>query len=205
MRLHSNPASPFGRKVKVLAHRDRAVRRSSTFIRHRPRPVGPDPSLVADNPLGKIPCLVLADGSRTLRFPGDLRVSGHAARRATHVPARRAGTMGRAAAAIAGRRHHRCGAAGPLRDLPASRAAALARLDRWAARQGDRGLDRIEAVEASSFGERLDIGVITVACAVGYLDFRFPGIAWRTTRPTLAAWYEQFATRPSMLATKPPG
>ena len=53
-----------------------------------------------------------------------------------------------------------------------------------------RGLDRIEAVEASSFGERLDIGVITVACAVGYLDFRFPGMAWRTTRPALAAWYD---------------
>jgi glutathione S-transferase len=57
---------------------------------------------------------------------------------------------------------------------------------------------------AASFGERIDIGTISVACAVGYLDFRFKDKDWRTDCPTLAAWYEGFAKRPSMQATRPP-
>ncbi len=57
---------------------------------------------------------------------------------------------------------------------------------------------------ADSFGERVDIGTISVACAVGYLDFRFEDKDWRAVCPTLAAWYEGFAKRPSMQATRPP-
>ncbi len=57
---------------------------------------------------------------------------------------------------------------------------------------------------AASFGERVDIGTISVACAVGYLDFRFKDKDWRTACPTLVAWYEEFAKRPSMQATRPP-
>ena len=57
---------------------------------------------------------------------------------------------------------------------------------------------------AASFGERVDIGTISVACAVGYLDFRFKDKDWRTACPTLAAWYGEFAKRPSMQATQPP-
>ncbi len=59
-------------------------------------------------------------------------------------------------------------------------------------------------VHAASFGERVDIGTISVACAVGYLDFRFKDKDWRAVCPTLAAWYEGFAKRPSMQATRPP-
>ena len=50
---------------------------------------------------------------------------------------------------------------------------------------------------------RLDIGTITIGAALGYLDFRFPDIAWRTTRPQLAAWQAGFDARPSMAATRP--
>ena len=59
-----------------------------------------------------------------------------------------------------------------------------------------RGLDRIEAVDASGFGGRVDIGTITIACALGYLDFRFAdaGLA-RPTPPALAAWFEEFGAR----------
>ena len=63
-------------------------------------------------------------------------------------------------------------------------------------------LDALEA-EAASFGETVDIGTIAIACALGYLDFRFAADDWRAGRPTLAAWYESFAQRPSMATTPP--
>lgn len=52
--------------------------------------------------------------------------------------------------------------------------------------------------------DRLDIGTITLACALGYLDLRFSDLGWRAGRPQLAAWYDAFAQRPSMQATRPP-
>jgi glutathione S-transferase len=58
--------------------------------------------------------------------------------------------------------------------------------------------------EAPSFGAAVDIGQIGLACAFGYMDFRFPDDGWRDSRPDLAAWYESFAARPSMRATVPP-
>ncbi len=50
----------------------------------------------------------------------------------------------------------------------------------------------------------LDMGQISVACALGYLDFRHSVRAWRVARPNLAGWYDLFAQRPSMQATVPP-
>ena len=44
----------------------------------------------------------------------------------------------------------------------------------------------------------------TTAVALGYIDFRMPEQGWRPARPRLAAWFEAFAKRPSMAATKPP-
>ena len=57
---------------------------------------------------------------------------------------------------------------------------------------------------AASYGDRVDIGTISVACAVAYLNFRYKDKNWRATCPKLAVWYDGFATRPSMQATQPP-
>ncbi len=53
------------------------------------------------------------------------------------------------------------------------------------------------------FGDRLDIGTISVACALGYLDFRHSAIEWRKDYPTLHAWYQGFEQQPSMRQTAP--
>jgi glutathione S-transferase len=42
-----------------------------------------------------------------------------------------------------------------------------------------------------------------VACALGYLDFRFAAEPWRDRRPQLAAWYAGFATNPGIARTVP--
>lgn len=51
----------------------------------------------------------------------------------------------------------------------------------------------------------VNLGQISVATALGYLDLRFPGTAWRHHGPALGTWYEEFIQRPSMQATMPQG
>ena len=64
------------------------------------------------------------------------------------------------------------------------------------------GLALLEKTAASLEG-RLDIGTITVGCALGYLDFRYPDFDWRAGHPAVAAWFKAFNQRPSMQATLP--
>lgn len=63
-------------------------------------------------------------------------------------------------------------------------------------------LDALEA-EAPSLGGGIDIGLIAIGCALGYMDFRYASEHWRSSRPKLAAWYEDFAARASMVETQP--
>jgi glutathione S-transferase len=65
-----------------------------------------------------------------------------------------------------------------------------------------RALDGLEG-EAAGFGDSVDIGTIAIACALGYLDFRYADEGWRATRPSLAAWLERFSERPSIARTAP--
>ncbi len=67
-----------------------------------------------------------------------------------------------------------------------------------------KALDRMEQT-ATGFARRVDIGTIATGCAVGYLDFRYPDLGWRDTRPRLAAWFAAFNARPAMVATLPKG
>ena len=48
-----------------------------------------------------------------------------------------------------------------------------------------------------------DIGSLSVACALGYLDFRFAAEPWRDAHPNLAAWFEAFAATPGIARTIP--
>ena len=178
MKLHSNPASPYGRKVKVVAHETGLFPRLSIH-NLQTSAVGPDLALVADNPLGKIPCLVLDNGGAlydsrviceyldTLHQGARLFPAGGAERwEALRLQALADGIMD---------------AALLTRYETFLRPEAL-RWTAWVDGQLDkvaRALDRIEAVEAPGFGARVDIGTITIACALGYLDFRFasPGLA----------------------------
>jgi glutathione S-transferase len=65
-----------------------------------------------------------------------------------------------------------------------------------------RALDALEQ-EVSSFGRLSTIGEITVACALGYLDFRFANEPWRSGHPKLEAWYAEVVQLPAMAQTMP--
>jgi glutathione S-transferase len=67
-----------------------------------------------------------------------------------------------------------------------------------------RALDVIESRWMSHLAGRPDASQISVACALGYLDFRHAERDWRAGRRALAAWEGKFSQRPAMLATQPP-
>jgi glutathione S-transferase len=67
-----------------------------------------------------------------------------------------------------------------------------------------RSLDALEA-EAGSLGDLTTYGEITIACALGYLDFRFANEPWRPGHPKLTAWYERVVALKPMAETMPVG
>lgn len=68
----------------------------------------------------------------------------------------------------------------------------------------ERAVDALEA-EADSLGNLTTIGEITIGCALGYLDFRFPHEPWRPGHPKLAAWYARVVALPPLAGTMPVG
>jgi len=62
----------------------------------------------------------------------------------------------------------------------------------------DASLDHLESVELRSSPT---IGEVSAGALLGYLDFRWPDREWRTNRPSLAAWFDDFERRASMAQT----
>ena len=75
-----------------------------------------------------------------------------------------------------------------LEAFAAKHAATLARLEAEAA-----------ALETAPFR----LGHIAIVCALGYLDFRFAGMDWRSVHPRLGAWFDAQSRRPSVQNTVP--
>src|SRR5262249_37077441 len=75
----------------------------------------------------------------------------------------------------------------------------------WVGRQSGKIERALAALEKAplSLGSPPTVGEITLACALGYLDFRFKG-EWRKSHPRLVAWLDNFSARvPAFAATKP--
>ncbi|MDH3664748.1 MAG: glutathione S-transferase [Alphaproteobacteria bacterium] len=201
MKLHYALPSPYVRKVRAVAI-ELGLDGRIELLERAMTPVSPNAALNADNPLGKIPCLITDDGealydSRVICSYLDSLVEGKSvyakAGAARWTALRREALADGILDAAVGRRYETF-----LR--PAER-----QWDAWIDGQRDkftRGLDQFER-EAAGFGDAVDIGTIAAACACGYMDFRYADEAWRDTRPTLAAWYETFSKRPSIATTAP--
>lgn len=194
--LHWSPTSPYVRKVMVAAH-ELGLAERFDLVATRPETVVADVS--AANPLGRVPALVLPDGTTlfdSLVIAEFLNETAGGALFPRPGPARwqtltlHALGHGVIDASIAivgeGRRpeHERSPA------FVAARHAEIARA--------------LDAAERAPPAETADIATITLAVGLGYLDFRLPARDWRPGRPRLAAWYEGFAARPAMRATMPP-
>lgn len=197
--LHS-PTSPYVRKVTVLLHE------IGLFDQIRIETVDgwSEPGrLTAENPLSMVPTLVLDNG----RALFDSRVICEYLDRCCHI--------GRPMIPATGEMHwqvlHDQALADGILDSAILIFAELGkrpqekRWDWWIGlkqRAIGRVLDSLERT-AADLWDRVDLGTISIAVALGYLDLRDAIGDWRETRPALASWYQGFSQRPSMIETLP--
>ena len=198
MILRSADASPFGRKVKMAA----AILRLDGEIRvEAADPVNPADTLRQQNPLGKIPVLLLEDGTALYDFAGDRRISRQPRRRWRHHSDRTQGSLCGAASAGARRWPDGCRVDAGLRRAMARRRQARAEMDRAPGGQGVAHAWR-PRIRSAAYEAVPNVGVIALAAALGYFDLRFGG-RWRADYPRLVAWLDDFAARvPTFAKTK---
>lgn len=198
LRLHWSPKSPYVRKVLICAH-ELGLADRLELVRSVAAMSKPNARLMQDNPLSKIPTLVLEDGfalfdSAVICEYLDELGAG------TLFP--RAGSDkwqalrwhafgdGLLDALILWRNERERAAPLPalLEAFELKTRAALKQLD-----------DEAQALNETTFS----IGHIALGCALGYLDYRFDAFGWRAQAPRLAEWYAEIGTRPSFQATEP--
>jgi len=198
VKLHYSPTSPFVRKVMVATHEKGLVSRIELTS---PNTLS-NGELRVDNPLEKVPCLVDDKGRAIYDSHVIVDYLDHIGSGPTLTPAdpeariavllRHALADGLMDAAVAG--------VGEMRRPDGLRSAEV--LERQKGKVA-RAIDVLEA-QVAELGDGVDLGTISVGCALGYTDLRYHEMEWRKGHPKLAAWYERFAKRPSMVATEPP-
>lgn len=198
MTLHWSPRSPYVRKVMICAHELGLVDRL-TLVRSVAAMLKPNPAIMAANPLSKIPTLVRDDGSTLFDsvviceylnelaqgslFPRE----GEARWQALRWHAFGDGLLD----ALILWRNER------------ERAAPLQQLVDAFDLKVHASLRLLDAEAEQLAQAPLSIGTLTIGCALGYADYRFDTLGWRSVAPRLAAWHAELAQRASFQATLP--
>ncbi len=198
MKLYFSHASPYARKVRMTALEAGLLDRITLEVTDA---WSATKGLPDDNPLCKVPTLVLDDGAPLFDSPVICEYLDHLGGGSLFPPAGPARWQALRFQALG---DGLCDAA-VARRLETMRPENL-RSDTWIARQTTamvRACDTLESWAADLSGPAT-IGGLAVATALGYLDLRFADDAWRVGRPKLAAWFEEASKRPSFLATRPP-
>jgi glutathione S-transferase len=199
MKLYFNPASPYTRKVRVTAH-ELGLGERIELISISLTPLSPHDALRSSNPIGKIPTLTLEDGTALYDSPViceylDALAGGNrvfpvvGAARWTALRRQALGDGIMDAAVL-------------MRYEEAVRPKEL-RWQGWVDGQLLKIRTALDALESEDLAGTLDIGTISIACALGYLDLRFASEDWRTSRPRLGAWAAAINKRASLTATAP--
>ena len=201
MRLRHSHTSPFVRKVAVLLHETGLVEHVALeTVDGWSEPE----QLTTDNPLSMVPTLVLDDGSSLYDSPVICEYLDRQHTGPIMIPSDGAGRW---------RVLREQALADGIMDCAVlifvefGKRPEDKRWDWWVElkqRAITRALDRLEQ-QTAQLRKRVDLGTICIAVALGYLDLRGAVGEWRESRPALAAWYAEFAKRPSMIATAPPG
>ena len=199
MQMYSSPSSPFARKARVTAH-ELGLDARITLINISLSPVNPHQELRAHNPLGKLPALITDTGETLYDSPVICEYLDALAGGGRVFPS--AGPARWTALRRQGLADGITDAAVLVRYETVVRPEAL-RWPQWLDGQWLKIRTGLDALERESLGERLDIGSISVACALDYLELRFPEERWRERRPHLSAWLDALSERPSLAATRP--
>ncbi len=202
MKLFFAALSPFVRKVRVAAM-ELGLDKRIELVTVATTPVAMNAELAKVNPLGKLPALVADDGDLLIDSSVIVEYLDALAGGGKIVPAK-------------GPERWRVKRTEALAD-GMSDAAILMRYEAamrppekqwpdWVAGQKQKVTQALDALEGQAwlFDEKIDAGKIATGCGLGYLDLRFADLGWRKQCETLGRWYDGFAKRPSMEATKPP-
>ncbi|MCB1512545.1 MAG: glutathione S-transferase [Hyphomicrobiaceae bacterium] len=202
MKLLSSPSSPYVRKVRITA-RMKGLAGQIEEVAANTQDLN-NAELLAANPLFKIPALILDDGSTLydsaviceyldaqvaspVLFPG----AGPTRWEALRLGALGDGILDAAILLVYEKRFR-------PEDMWVTA---------WMDRQQAKMEGAIAALEANppAWTGTPNYGHMTIACALGYLDFRHDGF-WRKSAPKLAAWLDKFAAEvPAFNETKPAG
>ena len=203
MKLIGSHTSPYVRKVRIVMAEKKL---DYTFVLED---VWADQTRIAEaNPLGKVPCLIMEGGEAlfdsrviveyldTLSPVGKLIPS--LGRERAEVKTWEALADGLLDAALLARME----AVWPKRSEEQ-------RSQAWIDRQIDKINHSIQAMSRGlgdkpfCSGAHIGLADIAVGCALGYLDFRFPQIAWREANPNLVRLQDKLMQRPSFADTLP--
>lgn len=200
MLLRHSHTSPYVRKVVVLLHETGQAEQ----VAFETIDGWAEPGLLTDdNPLSMVPTLVLDDGSSLYDSPVICEYLDH-----RHAGARMIPDDGDARWQVLREQALADGIldCAILIFMETFKRPEDKRWDWWIElkqRAILRSLDMLEG-QADALAGRVDLGTISIAVALAYLDLRGAVGDWRIGRNNLAAWHAGFAARPSMIASAPP-
>jgi len=193
MKLLASDTSPYARKCRILIQEFGLVDRVDVVDAH---PFQDGQILLDANPLGRVPCLIMDDG-RTLTE--STLIASYLSEVASNPWSndwddRRLEALGTG-----------------LLDLAVGRRIEMVRdeaifSEYWIERREHGILRALDQLEAGFDGDIAikALGPLTIAVALGYLDFRFPESNWRDGRAKLLKLFETWAARDSYISTEPP-
>mgnify|MGYP000692213954 FL=1 len=202
MKLIGSLTSPYVRKVRIVF-----LEKKVDVDLELENVWAADTKIALNNPLGKVPCLILDDGeaiydSRVIaEYVDTLSPVGKL------IPA---GSRERASVKTWEALADGVDDAGILARLEVTLRPTEQQSSEWLERQ----MGKIDAALAQMsrelgdnawcHGNQMTLADIAVGCALGYMLFRFPNIAWQAQYPNLDALYQKLMQRPSFAETAPP-
>jgi glutathione S-transferase len=202
MKLIGSLTSPYVRKVRIVF-----LEKKVDVDLELENVWAADTKIALNNPLGKVPCLILDDGeaiydSRVIaEYVDTLSPVGKL------IPA---GSRERATVKTWEALADGVDDAGILARLEVTLRPTEQQSSEWLERQ----MGKIDAALAQMsrelgdnawcHGNQMTLADIAVGCALGYMLFRFPNIAWQAQYPNLDALYQKLMQRPSFAETAPP-
>ena len=202
MKLIGSLTSPYVRKVRIVF-----LEKKVDVDLELENVWAADTKIALNNPLGKVPCLILDDGgaiydSRVIaEYVDTLSPVGKL------IPA---GSRERATVKTWEALADGVDDAGILARLEVTLRPTEQQSSEWLERQ----MGKIDAALAQMslelgenawcHGNQMTLADIAVGCALGYMLFRFPNVAWQAQYPNLDALYQKLMQRPSFAETAPP-
>lgn len=195
MKLFGSVNSPYARKCRVVL-REKGIAYEEIMVNSLENP----PELLAVNPLGKVPALLTDDGVALCDSSIITEYLDSVSTSSRLIPEGAARFEVLALAALAD----------GVMDLAVewviqTRRAPAEQWPDWIARRKEAILRTLAVIAVNPLltHRTMTLAHINVACALAYLDFRHPSLAWRADFPTLVSFLDPFAERPSMRATQP--